>query len=211
MPVALACGALAMPVALGGCWLPALELAPAGLQALSMLGNGAARLFGGGSTTDPRAEEQEAEEQAAAEEEAEKQEIPKADKTCADLQLQAPPIIEFNSATSGSIQYREVGLGGTAGARQWVAVRDNNANADGWIAATNLSKMDFRPPIEGALSAGGSTYLAYAPAEAHDEVERNQLLIFAVDFGPSVGTFRWNDRVYSYTTMRKLPCFASPD
>jgi len=204
MRVTVACGVLALPVALGGCWLPALELAPAGLQVLQMLGSGAAKLVGGQSTSDPRADDQ------AAEDEAEEQEIPKGDKTCDDLQLQAPPIIELSSASSGSIQYRELGLGGTLDARQWVAIPDTNANASGWIAATNLSKMDFHPPIQSSVADGASTYLAYAPAEARDEAERNQVLVLALDFGPSVGTFHWNNRVYNYTTVSKLPCFASP-
>jgi hypothetical protein len=139
---------------------------------------------------------------------------PKNADKCNELELVTPAIIEFRNDHNGVPQWRELGLGGSADAPRWVelaALYGSTANKDvapgGWAPANNLDHMDFTPPLKTSPGFGDSTFMAFAPALALASVERDELTSLILDFGPVVGTFRYNDRVFKYATLDQLPCF----
>jgi hypothetical protein len=121
-----------------------------------------------------------------------------------------PLLVELRTDRAGATRYRALKLGGTEMDPQWVPVPDLHADATGWLQAGNFTKMDFQPPLQGALTPSSVTYVAYAPAQALDDTEQGQLNTLNVVFGPESGTFHWNGRVYSYSAMHKLPCHPPP-
>jgi hypothetical protein len=137
---------------------------------------------------------------------------------CNGLELITPAIIEFRHDRDGVSQWRELGLGGTGNAPRWTVVAEATgaaANAKdiapgGWSPATNLEHMEFKPPLKTSTEPGYTTFLAYAPDVSLAEVERDELASLTLDFGPIVGTFKYNGRVFRYSTLNKLPCFPVP-
>jgi hypothetical protein len=138
---------------------------------------------------------------------------------CNELILVTPAIIEFRADRTGTTQWRELGLGGSSDAPRWTVLpkgADATASAKdlapgGWAPATNLDHMDFSPPLKPSAEPGNGSYLAYAPAVALAGVERDELASLELDFGPVVGTFKYNDRVFKYATLSELPCFPVPE
>jgi len=137
---------------------------------------------------------------------------------CNGIELITPAIIEFRPDHNGVTQWRELGLGGTGNTPRWIVMADARgaiANAKdiapgGWSPATNLEHMEFKPALKTSTEPGLSTYLAYAPDVALADVERDELASLMLDFGPIVGTFKYNGRVFKYSTLNKLPCFPVP-
>jgi hypothetical protein len=137
---------------------------------------------------------------------------------CNGIELITPAIIEFRPDQNGVTQWRELGLGGTGNAPHWTVVSaatGATANAKdiapgGWSPATNLEHMEFKPPLKTSTKPGLSTFLAYAPDVALADVERDELASLMLDFGPVVGTFKYNGRGFRYSTLNKLPCFVVP-
>ncbi|MGD0533764.1 MAG: hypothetical protein ABSA62_16295 [Methyloceanibacter sp.] len=63
------------------------------------------------------------------------------------------------------------------------------------LAGTNLNRcwfdhqMGFNPPLENLLPPGPESYIVYAPSDARDQHEQDQLESLLVAFGAGVGTF----------------------
>lgn len=196
---ALLCLAGGFALGAAGCWASALQFAPLGIQVAEQLGAGAVHMAGNAASN--------AHHNDAEDEDKEEDKIDEQGELCDELQLQAPSIVEFRS-TTGVDQYRALGLAGLPDAPKWTAPADKTADASGWQPAVNFTKMEFDPPLPEALAAvHNARYLAFAPADAHDTVERDQLVSLTVDFGPTAGTFRFNGRAYEYAVLRRLPCF----
>ena len=155
---------------------------------------------------------------------------------CNELVLITPAIIEFRTDSSGSTQWRELGLGGSVDAPRWtvVAAPETTAAADttaaidpkvtkvtdvpsgkdvassGWLPANNLDHMNFSPPLKTSTTPGDDSFLAYAPSRSYSASERDQLASLVLDFGPVAGTFQYKGREYKYATLKELPCFPIP-
>jgi hypothetical protein len=129
---------------------------------------------------------------------------------CDDLTSEIPLLTELRTGKDGKIDYRALSLTGNEIEPRWVAMPNQSADPNGWRLATNFMKMDFQPPIQPLLKADSVTYIAYAPDPAQDATEQDQLNALTVAFGPTFGTFRWNNRIYRYAAVQKLPCFPSP-
>jgi hypothetical protein len=135
---------------------------------------------------------------------------------CNELVLITPSIIEFRTDQTGSMIWRELGLGGSADAPRWavVAAADSASAKDvapgGWSPANNLGNMSFTPPLKTDSKPGNLSFLAYAPAESYTAPERDQLASLVLDFGPVAGTFHYKERIYKYSTLKELPCFPVP-
>jgi hypothetical protein len=138
---------------------------------------------------------------------------------CNELQLFTPAIIEFRTDRTGTTQWRELGLGGSAEAPRWTVLAEATSDAakakdiapGGWAPANNLEHMEFSPPLKTSPASGSGSFLAYAPAVALAVVERDELASLVLDFGPVMGTFKYNDRIFKYATLKHLPCFPVPE
>jgi len=136
---------------------------------------------------------------------------------CNELELVTPSIIQFHNDQGGATQWRELGLGGSPDSPRWTVMAKETAassTADvapgGWAPATNLSHMNFSPPLNTSAAPGYTSFLAYAPESSTTALERDQLASLKLDFGPAAGTFQYNGRVYKYATLSALPCFPVP-
>jgi hypothetical protein len=125
---------------------------------------------------------------------------------CDQLATAAPGIEELRT-THGSIESRQWTLIPNGSAPRWAFVRAKDGPPDGWAPKPGIAKLDFQPPLEPALRAGFSHFLAYAPIES-DSLEDSQKSATARDiFGAAQGDFTWRGRKYSYTLTSELPCF----
>jgi hypothetical protein len=180
----------------GGCFAPAIGLAPLVLQAGEAAGVAAIEAAGyvaeGNSHLDG------------------KMETAEEDERCDELELEVPGTIEFQVADKSPTAWRELQLGGSTDAPQWEAMAGEQSDAAGWRPLVNLQTMRFAPPMQQALRGGKPNYLAYAPADPRTSTERDQLVALTADFGAGLGTFQWNGRAYQYTLVNRLPCFPGP-
>jgi hypothetical protein len=120
-------------------------------------------------------------------------------------------VIELRESPGGTPEYRELRVAGNSDDEEerWTPVVDDGTNADGWRPAEHFLQMSFTPPLQMAFPENGSTYLAYAAADAESQDGQNMLLAFKVDFGPPVGTFVSDGHTYNYSLPRTLPSPAS--
>jgi hypothetical protein len=130
---------------------------------------------------------------------------------CNELELVTPSIIQFHTDDEGITQWRELGLGGSSDAPRWIVVTaaTRDVALGGWAPASNLDRMDFNPPLKTSKAPGYTTFLAYAPKSSLSSIERDQLASL-LDFGAPIGTFKYNERVFRYLTLKTLPCFPVP-
>ena len=119
----------------------------------------------------------------------------------------APPGVEELRINQGTVQSRQWTLIGNGSAHRWVFVRAPDASADGWAPKPGLGKLDFQPPIEPALTAGSSHFLAYAPVQSGGLADSEKSATIREVFGAAQGEFTWRGRKYSYTLTPDLPCF----
>lgn len=194
----MAVGVLVAGLAIGasGCLLAALQLAPVALQAAESLGSGVVNMAGAAAASnhskDPGGDEIDSEER------------------CDELQIEVPGVIEFRAAQATSAEWRELRLSDSIDSPQWEPLTGGDSAPGGWHPAVNLARMNFVPPIGGALKPGVGNYLAYAPNNPQTSVEQDQLVAMTVDFGAGIGTFQWKGRTYQYSIVRELPCFPAP-
>jgi hypothetical protein len=183
--------AIALAALFTGCWpLLALDLAPMGLQAVEAIGVTAGQSLSsrGGDTGTP-------------EEDASK---------CEQLRTGMPYVTEVRKTADGGIELRQWGLGGNSGKPQWIIIYGRNASPEGWRHGPDLGELDFSPPLETAFAATEKArYLVFAPAQASDTRENEQLVSFISFFGPADGTFQWRGRTYNYAVAKALPCFST--
>ncbi|HEY2524656.1 MAG TPA: hypothetical protein VGI29_06330 [Candidatus Binataceae bacterium] len=114
-----------------------------------------------------------------------------------------PMLVELRTDKNGVTSYRDMRLGGSDVDPQWIPTR-------GWVPAGNFMTMGFQPPLQSALAPGSVTFVAYAPSNPLDDAEQNQLHELDSVFGPELGTFRWNGRVFRYSVIHNLPCGPPP-
>lgn len=129
---------------------------------------------------------------------------------CNELLLQTPLVIQFRPAAGDALEWRELAVGGSPDKPFWTPATEEHGTHSQWAAATNIGKMDFQPPLEGMLDAEAPNYIAYAPAATGGSDQDEALITLVVDFGPAIGTFAWNGRVYQYSVVHKLPCYPAP-
>jgi hypothetical protein len=126
---------------------------------------------------------------------------------CEQLRSGPPYVTEVRQATDG-IEIRQWGLTGTSATPTWSVVTGKNAATNGWRPNAEIYQMQFSPPLPTTLAAAKARYLIFAPAEADDSAENEQVISFISFFGPADGTFQWNGRTYNYAVAQKLPCFS---
>jgi hypothetical protein len=194
---ALICGALTLAIVASGCWMAAMQLAPVAIQAVEAVGGGVAGLAEGGAA-------------AAHESQADKNMPPPDSDVCDELSLEIPMLVELRTDAAGVTRYRELSLGGADLDPQWEAMPNQDTKDGGWKLASNFTKMNFQPPLQRELVANSISYVAYAASDARDATEQDQLNALTIGFGPNMGTFVWNERVFHYALVHKLPCFPPP-
>jgi hypothetical protein len=181
--------------------MAAMQLAPVAIQAVEAVGSGVANLAVGGI--------------AAAHQSHQDKNMPPPDSdVCDELSQEVPMLIELKTDATGTTRYRELGLAGADLDPEWAAMPNQNTMNGGWKIASNFTKMNFQPPLQAELTDNSISYVAYAASDAHDATEQDQLNALEIGFGASaggpMGTFTWNERVYRYALVHKLPCFPPP-
>jgi hypothetical protein len=194
---ALGCVTLALAVGASGCWMAAMQLAPVAIQAVEAIGGGVANLAVGGIVS-------------AHQSHADKNMPPPDSDVCDELSQEVPMLVELKTDATGITRYRELSLVGSDLDPEWAAMPNQDMKTGGWKLASNFTKMNFQPPLQSELTANSIAYVAYAPADARDATEQDELNALAIGFGPAMGTFTWNERPFRYAVVHKLPCFPQP-
>ena len=119
----------------------------------------------------------------------------------------ATPGVEELRINHGTVESRQWTLLGNGTDHHWVFVSAPDASAGGWAPKPGLDKLGFQPPLEPALAAGSSHFLAYAPVQGQSLAESERAAAIRQAFGPAQGEFTWHGRKYSYTVTPQLPCF----
>ena len=127
-------------------------------------------------------------------------------EACDQLAAATPGIEELRT-NHGSLESRQWTLITNGFAPRWAFVRAQGAGPDGWAPKPGIAKLDFQPPLEPALTAGSSHFLAYAPVESNSPEDSQKLATVREVFGAAQGGFTWRGRKYSYTLTSELPCF----
>jgi hypothetical protein len=184
-----------LAVAVSGCWMAALQLAPAALSAVGDVGKGAVALASNDkSKQDPEDQD----------------DFPRGQK-CDDLEMEAPVMVQMEAGTGGGAKWRELSISqGMEAEQRWIPMPTQNTDADGWRSVSNLASLDFQPPIQTTLAPGAPVYLAYAPSDPQTLEERNELSGLGFNFGTELGTFHSDGRLYRYALLKELPCFPPP-
>jgi hypothetical protein len=127
-------------------------------------------------------------------------------EVCDQLAIATPGVEELRT-TRGSVESRQWRLIANGSAPRWAFVRAEDGPADGWSPKPGIAKLGFQPPLEPALTAGSSHFLAYAPVESVSPEDSQKSAIMREAFGAAQGDFSWRGRKYSYTLTSELPCF----
>jgi hypothetical protein len=133
-----------------------------------------------------------------------------ADNICHLMALARPDLIvvELRKNAVGAPEYRELRLRpNSTEAAQWMPVVDSNTGPEGWRAAVNFMKMDFKPALTDVIPDNGTCYLAYAPIVLNPN---NPIPSVEAKAGPgnASGDFDWEGREYQYRVERTLPCLS---
>jgi hypothetical protein len=119
------------------------------------------------------------------------------DERC-DALAATPPYMGELIQTPGGEAVRGLILGEQGGSPKWFLS----------TTVTNLASLQFTPPISGTEGDPKKrNFLAYAPAQPHDDRENNQLIAFLGSFEPGPGVLSITGRNYRYAWVEKLPCF----
>jgi hypothetical protein len=134
--------------------------------------------------------------------------LPKEDRQehCDQL-VSATPGVEELRINQGNVESRQWTLLGDGSEHRWVFVRAPDSSSGGWAPKPGLDKLSFQPPLEPALTAGSSHFLAYAPVQTESLDESQKSDTIREVFGTAQGEFTWRGREYSYTLTPELPCF----
>lgn len=182
-------GAIAAMLAIGagGCWLYAIQFAPAGIQLATGTGSAVAGAVARATGHAPG---------------------PKGD--CAALQGNDVSIIELRIGAASEPQYRELRVDDSGRELRWAPVVGSETDANGWRPAINFIRMNFTPPLQNAIPKTGTSFLAYTSSEIDSFNDDDRLRAFGRTFGEPVGSFRWGEHVYVYALPPALPCFSPP-
>lgn len=133
-------------------------------------------------------------------------------ETRCDQLLHAPPgIEELRRRSDGSLESREIRLDLSGEQAKWVPYREKGTTAEGWRAQSTIARLDFSPPLHGAVPVKDSRFLVYAKGVAETPLDSEQMIGVAEQSGTQTGTFLWRGKTYNYTLIDKLPCFAGPE
>ncbi len=124
-----------------------------------------------------------------------------------DQLVSATPGIEELRINQGNVESRQWTLLGNGSDHRWVFVRAPDSSTGGWAPKPGLDKLNFQPPLEPALTAGSSHFLAYAPVQADSLDQSQKSDTIREVFGAAQGEFIWRGREYSYILTPELPCF----
>jgi hypothetical protein len=131
---------------------------------------------------------------------------------CDQLLATPPGVEEVRLAADRTIWSREIRLDRSRAHPQWVVHRDHNSKAEGWRPQIGIARLQFDPPLDEFLSKDDNPkFLAYAPMVPEKPRESEQMTSIAANFGSQTGRFKWRGRIYSYTVVKKLPCFPGPE
>ena len=125
---------------------------------------------------------------------------------CNQLAMAAPGVEELR-INQGAVESRQWTLLANGATHRWVFVRAPDASNGGWAPKPGVDKLNFQPPLEPALTAGTSHFLAYAPVQSEGLQESEKSAAMREVFGAAQGEFTWRGRKYSYTLTPELPCF----
>ncbi|HYK65767.1 MAG TPA: hypothetical protein VEY94_12540 [Patescibacteria group bacterium] len=133
-----------------------------------------------------------------------------ADNICHLMAIARPDLIvvELRKNAAGAPEYRELRLQpNTTEDARWAPVVDSDTGPEGWRAAVNFLKMDFKPALTDVIPDSGTCYLAYAPVVINPN---NPVLPPEVKAAPgeAAGDFDWEGREYQYRVERTLPCLS---
>jgi hypothetical protein len=128
---------------------------------------------------------------------------------CGQL-VTAPPGVEELRTNHGAIESRQWTLVADGSTPHWAFVRAKDSSPEGWAPKPGLDRLDFQPPIEGALAARSSLFLAYAPVQSNSVEDSEKSATIREVFGAAQGNFTWRGLKYSYTLTPALPCFPGP-
>ena len=120
-----------------------------------------------------------------------------------------PRLIELRTDKLGTTMYRPLNLGGPMIDPQMQQVAAQIGGPGAWRAMGDFAGMHFQPSLQNQLAPSSITFLAYAPAQAHDSAEQSQLDALNHDFGPTSGIFDWDNRFFLYSAVHQLPCESS--
>jgi membrane protein implicated in regulation of membrane protease activity len=186
LPPTVALIAIALIALVSGCWvLPALQLAPLGLQVAEAVGIAGARAAAGDKLTN----------------------VDEDASRCEQLAGGLPFITEVRKDPNGAIEIRQWKVGGDPDKPEWEVIADATGAPEGWRHEADIAQLNFSPPLETSLVKSKAHFLIFAPAQANDTVENEQLVSFIGFFGPADGTFEWRGRMYNYAVAKRLPCF----
>lgn len=195
----------ALAVGTSGCVaLPLLSAIP---SAVSFIYNVSTGKSDSNSDTDAKSDE----DAAPATEEASKPPTPLTDDNICHLMALARPdliVVELRKNAAGAPEYRELRLQpNTAEDARWAPVVASDTGPEGWRAAVNFLKMNFKPALTDVIPDSGSCYLAYAPVSINPN---NPVLPPEVRAAPgeAAGDFDWEGREYQYRVERTLPCLS---
>src|SRR5208283_2605478 len=85
---------------------------------------------------------------------------------CDRLAVATPGVEEIRN-NHGTIESRQWALVANGSPPRWALVRAKDGPPDGWAPKPGIAKLDFQPPLESALTARSSLFLAYAPVESY--------------------------------------------
>ncbi|MFZ0890190.1 MAG: hypothetical protein WA005_17245 [Candidatus Binataceae bacterium] len=198
----LAAGAIALAITAAGCApLMALQLVPLGLQAAEAITVSAADTVSGqkgekGDTGETGEKGQEDEQVSA--------------DRCDRLERAIPYVTEVKMTANGGVTLRQFTLSREDDKPQWTILYGSDTTPDGWRPESEITQLQFTPPLQIALKTEHARYLVFVPAYAGSTKEGEQLENFVTVFGPGDGTFQWRGRAYDYVVAKRLPCFANP-
>jgi len=133
--------------------------------------------------------------------------LPELQEHCNQLATATPGVEEFRT-NQGAIESRQWTLVGSNGsAPRWAFVRAKDGPPDGWAPKPGIAKLDFRPPLAPALTAGSSHFLVYAALKPDSFEEAEKMVSMREVFGEVQGDFTWRGRKYGYILTPALPCF----
>jgi hypothetical protein len=130
---------------------------------------------------------------------------------CDQLLHNTPDVEEIQRTKDLNIESREIRLDRSGPKAKWVAYRGRGTSAEGWRTQAHIDRLDFNPPLQFVVGDSKPEYIAYAVAIAETSEDSELAMSVAENFGPKTGSFQWNGRTYTYTAVKKLPCYEGPE
>jgi hypothetical protein len=127
---------------------------------------------------------------------------------CDEISRNTPGVEEIRLTKDGMLESRQWRLVHNGGNPAWMMSPTKSAPADGWEPKPAISRLEFNPPLQGMVKAGGdSAFVAYVPSAVRSPADSDLANALTSGFGPAQGNFKWHAAVYDYTVVPQLPCF----